>query len=342
MNPRLISSAVLGMAAALALLAPARAALAWGATGHEYVSGLAAELLPQEIPEFVRTPRAVGDIAVLGRELDRSKGAGVTHDSERDPGHFIDLDDEGRVAGIFPLESVPPTREAYDTALRARGFTQYKAGYLPLAIVDGWQQLVKDFAYWRAASVGARTAASAGDRAWFAEDHQRRERLVIRDLGVWSHYVGDASQPLHVTEHFDGWGPFPNPRAFSNSRGIHAQFEGAFVRANVVRDAVKAAVRPYRACACSIEDRARAIILESHGEVVPFYELEKAGAFKDGNTAGIAFATARLAAGAAAARDMIVDAWRASAGMGVGYPMISVRDVESGKHILTRDDFGRD
>jgi hypothetical protein len=29
-------------------------------------------------------------------------------------------------------------------------------------------------------------------------------------------------------------------------------------------------------------------------------------------------------------------------GMGVGYPMISVRDIESGTRILTRDDFGRD
>jgi hypothetical protein len=28
--------------------------------------------------------------------------------------------------------------------------------------------------------------------------------------------------------------------------------------------------------------------------------------------------------------------------MGVGYPAISVRDIEAGKHILTRDDFGRD
>ena len=36
-------------------------------------------------------------------------------------------------------------------------------------------------------------------------------------------------------------------------------------------------------------------------------------------------------------RDMIVDAWRASADMGVGYPMISVRDIEAGRHILARD-----
>jgi len=69
---------------------------------------------------------------------------------------------------------------------------------------------------------------------------------VIRDLGVWSHYVGDASQPLHVSEHFDGWGPFPNPRGFSTAKGIHANFECAYVRANVDRDAVKRSLAPYR------------------------------------------------------------------------------------------------
>lgn len=39
---------------------------------------------------------------------------------------------------------------------------------------------------------------------------------------------------------------------------------------------------------------------------------------------------------------MVVDAWRASEDMGVGYPVIAVRDIEAGTHILTRDDFGRD
>ena len=326
---------------ALMLLVPAHA-FAWGATGHEYVSGIAVETLTSEIPDFVRTPKAINTIATLGRELDRSKGAGLTHDSERDPGHYVNLTDDGAVVGVFPLELAPLTREAYDTALRTRNFTQYKAGYLPLSIVDGWQQLVKDFAYWRAASVGARTAANTSDRTWFDQDRRRREALIIRDLGIWSHYPGDASQPLHVSVHFDGWGPFPNPHGFSIKRGIHAQFEGAFVRANVQRAAVLQTVPAYRACVCMIQDRARAVILGSHREVVPFYELEKAGAFTDGNASGIAFAVSRLAAGAAATRDMVIDAWRASADMGVGYPMISVRDIESGKYVLTRDDFGRD
>ncbi len=204
MTRRPFAAAAIFLLAALVLLPAAPPAFAWGATGHEFVSGIAAETLPAELPAFVRAPQAIADIAVLGRELDRSKGAGPTHDSERDPGHFVALTDDGSIVGVMPLEEIPLTREAYDTALRAKGFDQYRAGYLPLAIVDGWQQLVKDFAYWRAASVGARTARTAADRAWFDTDRRRREALTLRDLGVWSHYVGDASQPLHVSVHFDG------------------------------------------------------------------------------------------------------------------------------------------
>jgi hypothetical protein len=67
----------------------------------------------------------------MGRELDRSKGAGKTHDAERDPGHYVDLADDGSVEGVLPLAQLPDTREQYDTLLRAKGLTQYKAGYLP-------------------------------------------------------------------------------------------------------------------------------------------------------------------------------------------------------------------
>ncbi len=326
---------------ALLALLPASHALAWGATGHEYVSGIAAELLPDELPAFVRSPPAVADIAVFGREPDRSKGAGKTHDAERDPGHFVALDDNARVAGLLALEALPPTREAYDTALRPQ-FTQYTVGYLPYAIIDGWQQLVKDFAYWRAASKAATNAATAEERAWFDQDRQRRERLIVRDLGVWSHYVGDAGQPLHVSEHFNGWGPLPNPRDFSQAKDLHARFEGQFVHDNVGRDDVKRTTRPYRACVCTIWDRTRALMLESQAMVVPLYELEQKGAFSSNNPPGVAFAAERLAAAASAARDMVVDAWHASLDMGVGYPEIKLRDIESGKRILTRDDFGRD
>jgi hypothetical protein len=160
---------------------------AWGATGHEGISGIAIEKLPDSVPVFVRTPEAAADIAVMGRELDRSKGAGKIHDAERDPGHYVDLGDNGEVMGVIPLDKLPPTREAYDTELRAKGFTQYKAGYLPYSIADGWQQIRKDFAYWRALTKGIETAATPEERAWFEADRHLREKLTIHGIGIWSH-----------------------------------------------------------------------------------------------------------------------------------------------------------
>jgi hypothetical protein len=314
---------------------------AWGATGHEWISGIAIEKLPPSIPGFVRAPEAVADIAVMGRELDRSKGAGRTHDAERDPGHWVSLADDGSVVGVLPLAELPDTREQYDTLLRAKGFTQYKAGYLPYAIVDGWQQLRKDFAYWRAATKGAETAQSAEERAWFEADRRLRERLTLRDIGVWSHYVGDASQPLHVSVHYEGWGAYPNPNGYT-TKDFDAYFEGDFVRDNLTRSTVAVEIGPYRPCSCPIEDRAKALLLASLAQVEPLYALEKDGGLKPRDPRGIGFTSARLAAGAAAVRDMIVDAWLASADAPVGYPMVNVRDIESGKIRATRELFKGD
>jgi hypothetical protein len=99
--------------------------------------------------------------------------------------------------GVVPLDELPVRREVYDTQLRAGGSTEYKAGYLPYSIVDGWQQIRKDLAYWRADVKGAETATTPEERAWCEADRRLREKLTLRDIGIWSHY-GDAS-PLHVS-----------------------------------------------------------------------------------------------------------------------------------------------
>ena len=105
----------------------------WGATGHEWVSGIAIEKLPGKVAAFVRTPGAAAEIAVLGRELDRSKGAGKEHDSERDPGHYVDLGDNSDVIGVLPLNELPDSREQYYTLLRER-----------IHPVQGWQLAILD------------------------------------------------------------------------------------------------------------------------------------------------------------------------------------------------------
>jgi hypothetical protein len=325
-----------------AALLPSGAARAWGASGHEWISGIAADAFPDELPSFLRTPEAAADIAVLGRESDRSKGAGRTHDAERDPGHYVDLADDGTVFGAVTLPSLPATREEYDTLLRGKGQTQYTAGYLPYAILDGWQQLRKEVAYRRAAGIGADTAKDTAERIWFQTDQRLRERLIIRDLGVWSHYVGDGSQPMHVSIHFNGWGNAENPAGFTQSRDIHARFEGAYVHDNVSRATVAGLIGAYHSCSCTIKQRIAAYLGATRAQIVPLYEHEKAGNFAGPTQAGISFVNAQLAAGAAEFRDLVVDAWRDSPDVDVGYPPVRLADIQAGKRAITRATFGAD
>ncbi len=314
----------------LLAVACAGSAFAWGATGHRIIGRLAVESLPAEAPGFLRTARAAAAIGELAREPDRWKAAGKAHDSDRDPGHFLDVDDDGRIFGGPALSALPATRQDYDTALRAVGADSWKAGYLPYSIIDGWQQLAKDFAYWRVDTAAARNVGDAAHRAWFSRDAGEREALIRRDLGTLAHYVGDGSQPLHVSEHFNGWGPFPNPRGFTQER-VHAPFEGAFVRGFVTEADVRAAMAPPRDCHCPVERRTQAYLAATHDQAVPFYALYKAGGFTGGDARGRAFAAARLAAGASELRDLIVGAWRASAAGEVGYPAVKVADVEAAR-----------
>ncbi len=306
-------------------------AWAWGSTGHRITGELAVRDLPSVLPDFIRSEAAALQVGEFAREPDRLRGAGISHDPDLDPGHFIDVSDDQRILGGPPLDPLPATREAYDKALRNVGSDEYRSGFLPYSIIDGWQRLVKDFAYWRADTAGEKFAKNEDERAWFVRDRKAREQLTIRDLGCWAHFVGDGSQPLHVSVHYDGWGNFPNPERYRTAKGIHLYFEGAFVRAYVREADVQAAVAPYRPFGGSVRQRVAAYLLATQAEIVPFYRLEKARAFDRDTAEGRAFAIERLAAAVDELRDMIVDAWAASDDAEVGYPAVMVKDVETGK-----------
>lgn len=314
----------------LSCLVPAHA-LAWGATGHRMIGQLAVKQLPPEVPAFLRTPAAAEIIGEFSREPDRSRGGGTSLDRDFNPSHFINLDDDFSARGIA-IDPLPATREDYDSALRSVGSSEYRLGFLPYSIIDGWLQLQKDFAYWRAAEAMERHAANAADRDWFKHDRMRREQLILRDLGYWSHFVGDASQPMHVSIHHDGWGDFPNPRGYRTARGFHAAFEGDFVAKHVSNEDVLARIAPLHDCDCPIQQRTLAYLRASHARVEPLFQLEQAGAFVDAsNRAGEEFAAERLAAAAAELRDLIVAAWRGSLVGTVGYPPVPVLDVVTHK-----------
>lgn len=311
-------------------------ALGWGHYGHVLVSEAGARSFPADLPPFVRTVDAIDEIRDLGPELDESKSSGDPHDADRDPGHYVNIGDDGTASGVSPT-ALPKDREAYDSALRRANTDEYKVGFLPFTLIDGWQQVVKDLAYWRVLTVGEQKSADPSDRAFFAAHRRLRETLTLRDIGVWSHYVGDASQPLHTSSHFNGWDRYPN------SQGIHSRFETAFVQKNVTLAAVMAGIPPYRPCGCTITQLVGRYLTATNAQVQNLYELGNAtDSFRTPTPQAVAFTTARLAAGAAALRDMVAEAWSASAGAKVGYPTINVRDIENGTVPMTRKIIGSD
>lgn len=323
------------LAIALSFVAPA--ARAWGTTGHRIIGEVAMQSLPDDFPPFLTTPGAVATIAQLGTELDRLKDAGYSFDRDVDPAHYVNVGDDRRIAGTISLNALPDDMEAYAAALRESGSDPYKAGYLPYAIADGWQVLGKDFAYWRVFDYLARSARSSHDRTAFANERVLREQIIIYQLGIWSHYVGDGSQPLHVTVHY-------------NDRGIHAPFEGAFVRAHVTAAAVTKLVPAGgpRSPDHAIDERELLqeiglYLRASNDEEPQLYAIARRGGFtKRVTPEAIAFATARVADGARELRDLIVLAWDDSVYESVGYPEMPVADILSGKIHPTPTDFGRD
>ncbi len=321
---------IASLAAAALLIAAPAPALAWGNMGHRMVGEAAMLGLPATVPAFLRTPQAVRDVGELSREQDRSKGAGRIHDHNRDAGHFVDLDEEGKLLGGPSFLPMPPTRAEYEKGLQAAGLDSWKAGYLQYSIVDAHQQLTKDFGYWRVLKAALPREKSRVRRAWLQRDIARRENQILMSIGHLSHFTGDGSQPLHVSVHYNGWGDYPNPNGYTAAK-IHGPFESEFVFANVRPEAVRGKVGPLRDCNCPVEQRATEYLVRTGALVIPFYELEKAGGLAPGDQRGVAFATERLAAGASELRDLIADAWKMSATTSVGWPVVKVVDVVAGR-----------
>lgn len=302
--------------------------LAWGEKGHTMINDLAARGFQGRMPAFLSAPEDVVEIQYLGPEMDRIKGAGSSWDGDEDPGHYVDLLDNGTIAGVVNATAMPKDREAYDDALRTANTDQYRQGYLPYEILDGWEQLRQDFAYWR-----------VDEHAGMSRERQVMERVIAQDLGIWGHFVGDGSQPLHVTVHFNGWGDFANPQGYTQSRETHSMFESDFVNRFITQAQVQALMRPTSQLssphALLTQDEVMSAIMTylsgSNRTVPQLYQIEKRGGFESGSSEARAFTAARLAAGAMELRDLAVWAWQDSLYAGVGYPEVPVQDVLSGK-----------
>jgi len=309
-------------AVAAALLLP-NAALAWGLHGHEIIGRAAVAHLPADLPAFARSDPAKDEIVYLQSEEDRLKLGGRDTDAwtrEWTTDHYIDITDDLSIGGAVSIDALPPTREKFMLALmRATpSVDPYDIGFLPYSILEGYEQVRLDFALWRRAQA-ALTGSSGDQLAKARKTLALRESLALHDIGLFSHFVGDGSQPLHVSVHYNGWGKYPNPNNYSEDNTTHAQFESDFVDKFLDAAQVTPLVAPAVTFSGTPLLEVQTYLKATDSQVVPFYELKKKGAFAlDDSTSaahrqGLEFTRQRLASGAQMLDSLIETAWRTSA-----------------------------
>jgi hypothetical protein len=276
-------------------------ASAWGNEGHTYINRAAAQKIPSSMPQFLR--RAVVEIAYLGPEPDRWRNpAEFALKNAQEPDHFIDLE---RLSWLDPL---PRGRYEFYRKLyeKRASTTENPDQYLPEQV--GLQPYITMEVY-------GRLKAAFREYRRLRQAHQPTQAVqqaIIFYAGWLGHYVADGSQPLHTTIHYNGW-VGPNPNGYTTQHGIHAQFETAYVAANITaRDFAEMLKNPER-----LEDPFAAYVTylkDSHAQVEAVYSLEKQGGFAGkGTPAAFKFTTARLAAGAQMLLNLWYTAWLESA-----------------------------
>jgi S1/P1 Nuclease len=289
----------LAVAAVLVPVMMVEPSLAWGSDGHKMINRLAAANLPKDVPAFLRNGSALDTMEYLGPEPDRWRNKAEEElVAAQAPEHFIDLEYADLVG--------PLPKKRYDF-IRALDKAQAAHPDLPLTPENvGLQPWVTEEVYERLKSAMReyRHLLAAG------EDTKPVETAILFYAGWLGHYVGDGSQPLHVTIQYNGW-TGPNPNGYTTDHKIHSLFESVYVSANIKPSDVAPLVKASEPKLLNDEWANYMDYLRHSATLVEkTYQLEKAGAFAGAGTPeGKAFTEERLAAGAIELRDMIYTAW---------------------------------
>lgn len=284
------------LAAVIVLNALAASAFAWGEKGHTVTTDAATLALPTDIPQFFY--RDFPTLTYLGDEPDRWRSGGETLNAENEPNHFIDYE---YVAGL----NLPRDRYQYvallvsSGTLRKHGVAVSAPGFLPWRIAELTEQLTQEWRIWRGTRAGSPERAQA-------------EREIVTTAGLLSHFVGDASNPLHATVHFNGWADADNPQNFSNDCDVHSRFETAFINHAIETADVVPLIAPPLLRADPFLTAA-AFVRESNALVGTLYRIDRDGGFTKITPEAKEFTAKRLAAGSSLLRDLWWSAWRNSA-----------------------------
>lgn len=313
-----------------------QAAAAWDATGHRAITWLAIDAMTsKDAPAFIKQREDFLSIGWQAGEPDRWRGVRIgvlVHENAMD--HFLDIEDleefglaidtisplryryvrDMAVARAVHKDGDRPAatgdlgkreeRPPYNERLDPTGQKEWP-GFLPHAMAEHHAKLVSAFKTYRQL-----TALNDPARA-----HQlaMTKANIMVEMGILSHFVGDAAQPLHTTKHFNGW-VGANPNNYTTANTFHAYIDGGVLALHGLNfDSVKG----MRACkAREIADvnnpwpEIIAHIKRSHETVERLYELERTGELKQER--GKRFIAERLNDGAEMLAGLYDAAWKAS------------------------------
>lgn len=308
------------IACLVALCFSCAAASGWGAHGHRTITLLALDNLPTDCPSWLISERARRQIAYQSNEPDRWRGVRMAAlDHANSPEHYIDLE----LLKQFGLEfdSLPKLRrnylramaiakhehpdrvDAYDASEDPAGKYEWP-GFLPYAISEHYAKLVSSMRT-------ARILERIGDPA---RDKQLRmaRANVMYHMGMLSHFVGDAAQPLHTSIHHHGW-KGENPEGYTTEYGFHSHIDSEILDVHSLDyEAVRSSV------SFDIEvdpedpwDAVCAEIKRAFEQLEPLYRLERDGELEEDE--GRRFIIERLGDGASTLGAFYAAAWRAAA-----------------------------
>ncbi len=266
---------------------------AWDYPGHRIVNQLALAGLPADFPAFVKTPEAAARIAFLAGEPDRWRNApDLPLQHENKPDHYLDMEDLDDAD--IPLDKLSEFRYVFAAQLSAaraahpekfavinpdkdKDHVAELIGFLPWSITENYGKLKSAFSYLKTYEQYGTPEEVANARA-----------NVLYVMGVMGHYVGDGSQPLHVTKHHNGW-VGDNPHHYTTWARFHAWIDGGFIaKTNLTETELAPRAKPARILEAPAADRdpiftaVLAYLSATHAQVEPLYKLDQTGALKPG------------------------------------------------------------
>lgn len=302
---------------ALAACAAARSALAWGAAGHVLVTRLAVAGLPEDFPAWVKQTDPVERLCYLCVEPDRWRGQGApVLDHINNPDHYFDVEDLdafGQDLMTLPrfrnafIESLAAFRALHPDAApvdaeRDKAHVYTVPGLLPYAIEELRWKIASSWSTLRALEAYPDVATT--------HELDAARNNVLQYMGLLSHFVGDAHQPLHLSRHHHGW-IGPNPGRYTRDPAFHGYIDGAILDVHAFTfDALRDDMRPAnRFDPQDSWDQVLRFLKHSNDLVEPLYRLEKSGQLikKEGR----AFIADRLLEAGANLAGLWVAAWRA-------------------------------